>query len=372
MNLWSVVAWFVVAVLGAITGSVALGRTGHVAFAVAQDALTHLLWLAWIVTAVAFATGRWWLAGAGTVLVAFHLFLLVPRLIPTRMPAWTRRAPRLRLAVCNVFIDNETPGELAQLLVGTAADAIVIAEWNPAFVTAFDAAGGADAYPHRLFDPDDDSDYAVAFLSATALGPSSGMIRDGPLGAAQAVLDVAGTQLTVIALNPMAAVDPEGYPTWERQVDALHDHIRTVPGPLVVAGDLNTTTVRPAVRRLLALGLLDAHESLGKGMSASFKLSADGPLAAPGAVVRLDHVLTNEAVRAVSTEDLPSAGSDHLPFIVELAVRPTRHGLRPRRSSRRFEPPVGEREHAEQPVGHEADPDDRHQSVPPPERGDPT
>jgi endonuclease/exonuclease/phosphatase (EEP) superfamily protein YafD len=108
-------------------------------------------------------------------------------------------------------------------------------------------------------------------------------------------------------------------------MDALIAHVPTVQGPHVVAGDLNTTTFRPKVQELLDTGLVDAHESLGEGLSASFKLAADGVLAAPGAVVRLDHALLSENVRAISADDLPSEGSDHVPFAVTLAVRPGAH-----------------------------------------------
>jgi endonuclease/exonuclease/phosphatase (EEP) superfamily protein YafD len=104
-------------------------------------------------------------------------------------------------------------------------------------------------------------------------------------------------------------------------MDALIGYVPSVDGPLVVLGDLNTTTFRPKVQELLDAGLSDAHESLGQGLSTSFKLSADGVLAAPGAVVRLDHALLSDGVRAISTEDLDSGGSDHVPFVVTLAIR---------------------------------------------------
>jgi endonuclease/exonuclease/phosphatase (EEP) superfamily protein YafD len=105
-------------------------------------------------------------------------------------------------------------------------------------------------------------------------------------------------------------------------MDALIGYVPSVVGPFVVAGDLNTTTFRPKIQELSDTGLTDAHESLGQGLSSSFKLSASGVLAAPGAVVRLDHVLLSDGVRAISADDLDSADSDHLPFVVTLAVRP--------------------------------------------------
>lgn len=332
MTLAWVAAWGLVVALGLVVGSVVSGRTGHAAVAVLQDGLPYVLGLAWVVAVLAVLTGHWALAVAGAALVAYHVSVLVPRVLPDRTPRWVASAGRVRLLVVNVFIDNQTPGELAQVLLDSAADVIVIAEWNPTFAAAFDAAGGAAAFPHRLFDPADDSDYAVAVLTAAPLRTPSRMMRRGELTAAQAVVAVGSGDLTLVALNPMAVVDPDGYPKWDEQLDTLHDHLHTLRGPMAVAGDLNTTTFRPRMRRLLSLGLRDAHESLGQGLSPSFKLAADGVLAAPGAVVRLDHVLTNRHVRAVSVDDRPSAGSDHVPFVVELAVRPAA-GRRPGRGA---------------------------------------
>lgn len=321
---WLVLGWGVVAALGAVVVSTWSGVTAHAAVAVVQDALPLVLGLAWVVLAAAALTGTWPLAAAAGVLAVHHVAVLAPRVTPDRLPRWAGRAPRLHLMVVNVFVDNRTPGALAAEVLAADADVLVVAEWNPAFADAFDTAGGDDAYPHRLLDPADTSDYAVAVLARRPLEPASTMVTSGPLTLAQAVVAVGARRLTIVALNPMAVVDPDGYPRWDAQMDALVAHLAGVPAPYVVAGDLNTTTFRPKMDELLALGLRDAHESLGRGLSASFKLGADGTLAAPGAVVRLDHVLTSAHVRAVHERDLDGAGSDHVPFVLELAVRPAR------------------------------------------------
>lgn len=330
MSAWSVVAWVLLAALAALSLSVALGVTGHAAMAVAQDAQVYLLALAWVVGVLALVTGHRALAVAAGLLAVHHVALLVPRLTPNRVPHWVAGAPRVRVAVVNVFIDNETPAALAEVVLAAGADVIVIAEWNPAFAAAFDVAGGDERYPHRLLDPDDHTDYAVAVLSTAPLAPSSTMVAEGPLAAARAVVPVGAGRLTLLALNPMAVVDPDGYEVWDAQLRALQHHLRRLHGPVAVAGDLNTTTFRPRMRRLLSIGLRDAHETLGRGLSPSFKLAAQGALAAPGPIVRLDHVLTNDLVRAVELTDLESAGSDHVPFVAELAVRLPRRGRRTR------------------------------------------
>lgn len=105
----------------------------------------------------------------------------------------------------------------------------------------------------------------------------------------------------------------------------------------MIAGDLNTTRYRPEFEQILALGYSDAIDSLGKGLNPSFKLSSDGGLSALGAVVRLDHALVNADMHAISLHNLEACGSDHLPFVIDVAVRTTHDGNRNPRRGRRAE-----------------------------------
>jgi endonuclease/exonuclease/phosphatase (EEP) superfamily protein YafD len=119
-------------------------------------------------------------------------------------------------------------------------------------------------------------------------------------------------------------VERNGYRRWKAEFDTLVRLAPTLRGPVVLAGDLNTTRFRPQFRALLGTGLRDVHDMLGKGLTSSFKLAARGLLASPGALVRLDHALVSSGVRPVRAEDLEAGGSDHLPFRVTLAVRQRR------------------------------------------------
>jgi len=312
-------------------GLVALGVTRYVhtvaavdegaGLAVGYDALPILLIGAWIVMIAALITRHWLLAGVAAALSIYHVSIVVPRLIAARVPRWAKRAPTLDLVVANVFIDNETPDAAARQLVATAADVVIVVESTAAFMRIFDDAGGKQTYPYRVSDPDDDSDYAVTVACKREPGPRSQMKVLGPLVLAIADVDVEGISTLVVALNPMATVDPGGHETWKEQIEVLKEFLPTLDGPVVVAGDLNTTRNRPEFEELLELGLRDAIDSLGKGLNPSFKLGADGALATVGAVARLDHALVNECVFPLSVENLEACGSDHLPFELRVAVR---------------------------------------------------
>ena len=332
---WPALGWVTCATLAAVVITRRLQTQVAIeegsALALAYDALPVLLAIPWVIGVLSAITGHWLLVTVAGGLCAYHVILLAPRLMKAPTPSWVHRAPLLRLVVANVFVDNETPADAARQLIESGGDVLVIVESTATFMSVFDDCGGAEAYPHRVADPDDQSDYAVSIVSNREFGPRSEFRRIGPLRLAIADVDVDGTSTLVVALNPMATVDTDGHVTWKEQIRVLAEFVPTLSGPVVIAGDLNTTRYRPEFEQIMKLGYSDAIDSLGKGLNPSFKLTAGGALGSVGAVIRLDHALVNDDMHAVSMSNLEACGSDHIPFIVDLAVRqaqPRKLGLR--------------------------------------------
>jgi endonuclease/exonuclease/phosphatase (EEP) superfamily protein YafD len=268
-------------------------------------------------------TGHPLLAIVGVALTGYHALLVVPRLFSQRLPPWAPTAPQFRLAVANVYVDNITPEAAARQLSGSGAEVIVIAEATPEFMRVFDSVGGDASHPHRVSDPDDTSDYAVAIASSLPIGPGSAVRSMGPLRLAVAEVEIAGMPTTIAALNPRSTFDDDGQEIWKAQIDELKRYVPTVGGPLVVAGDLNSTEFRPEFDELLEIGLDDAIDALAQSWKPSFSLKSVWPLGALGVVARLDQALVNDRICALHVHNLHPCGSDHLPFVVTLAVRAT-------------------------------------------------
>jgi len=319
------IGWVVCAILLAVVVTravqIAYSVEEGTAMALLYDALPLLLILAWAVLVAALITAHWLLALAAGGLCAFHLILVVPRLVAVNVPHWVRHAPTLDVVVANVYIDNATPHDAAAQIVEAAGDVAIIVEATPAFMDTFDSTGGHSAYPFRVLDPDDDSDYAVAIVTKHELGPRTLMTRVGPLRVAIADIEVGGVGTLVVAVNPMATLDPGGHVTWKEQIAVLKEFVPSLTGPMIIAGDLNTTRYRPEFAELLDLGLMDAIDALGKGLEPSWMIRPDGVFGAVGAVVRLDHALVNTHMHPVSMRNLDAKGSDHLPFVLRVAVR---------------------------------------------------
>ena len=89
-------------------------------------------------------------------------------------------------------------------------------------------------------------------------------------------------------------------------------------GPLIVAGDFNATLHAGGIRALRDVGLLDAHEALGRGLATTWP---NGMFSAPP--LHLDHVFLSPHLVPVAVTEGHGAGSDHRPVIVDVAVRET-------------------------------------------------
>jgi endonuclease/exonuclease/phosphatase (EEP) superfamily protein YafD len=143
----------------------------------------------------------------------------------------------------------------------------------------------------------------------------------GELRLAVAEVEVGGTVTTIVGLNPRSTFDADGQEIWKDQMADLKAYVPTVTGPLIVAGDLNSTEFRPQFDDLLKVGLDDAIDSLGQAWKPSFSLKSVWPLGALGVIARLDQALVNDRVCATRVRNLEPRGSDHLPFVITLAIR---------------------------------------------------
>lgn len=294
-------------------------RSGNVMLALAMDATPYLTLITAACLISGIVTSDWPLAFMSALLATHRLAALEPKRARPGQSGNSDDRPELTLVCANVYSRNRTPDALAAHLLRSNPDVIVIAEWNPAFQVALQRAGG-DHYPYRVFDPTDTSDYAVCILSRHPLDARSRVEHLGPLTTAHAIIPLGREDIHIYAVNPAAIVDRGGFRTWKSQIDALAAHLPTLPRPLVIVGDLNTTAHRPEFQRLLDQKMCDALTATGIGSTASFKLSATGPFSLPGPLVRLDHALISPDLIAVHSENMNANGSDHLPFALTIST----------------------------------------------------
>lgn len=105
---------------------------------------------------------------------------------------------------------------------------------------------------------------------------------------------------------------------WRREQRILYQHLSETDGPVIVAGDLNSTRDHPLVRRLEAVGYREASDQAGRGYLMTWPVG----LGMPGPVFGIDHVLTKGGIAVTDAQVGPSVGSDHSPVIATLLVEP--------------------------------------------------
>ena len=89
---------------------------------------------------------------------------------------------------------------------------------------------------------------------------------------------------------------------------------------MVVLGDFNADRDHAAFRRLLSIGLRDAHDERGRGLARTW------PTRLP--LLQLDHVLVRDGrggrLVAEDVREVVVPGSDHRAVVADLAVLPER------------------------------------------------
>lgn len=285
-----------------------------------HDGLPVALSGAWIALAYALVTRHWWLATVSGAVVAFHLAIVVPRRIARRRPAWAASAPTVTIAVANVLVDNRTPDAAVASLTASGADLIVVNENNDAFRASFATVGG-NGYSTVVEDGATVPEYAVAVAARTLEPVAADLVDLGIMRLARVDVPVGSETLAVVAIHLAALTEPGGYRLWHQEVRTLGRYLEHVPQPYVVLGDFNASVFRPAMQRLMRIAHLhDAHDVVGQGLTRSLKLGASGWPAWVPAFTRVDHALLSEGVAVMEVHNLPTAGSDHHPFVVTLAV----------------------------------------------------
>ena len=278
-----------------------------------MGALPFVLLLAWPVLLVAGLRRDRRLAVAALALVAAHLLVLAPAVVAG--PAPPPGAPRLRVAVANLYVLNPDPRRTGEALRALAPDVLVVPELTAAGLAGLRASGLTDDLPYALV-PGEAAEETVGLFSRTALtavGLRAGAGRLLP----RATVQVAGRQVRVLAahtLPPVSVLQAD----WRRGLLDLADEVRGTALPVVVVGDLNADRDHAAFRALLRTGLRDVADERGVGLQGTW------PAGLP--VLHLDHVLVRDgagartAAAGVRTVRLP--GTDHRAVVADVALLP--------------------------------------------------
>jgi endonuclease/exonuclease/phosphatase (EEP) superfamily protein YafD len=257
---------------------------------------------------------RYGLAAAAALLVVVQLWLTLPgSLWASANPAdLAARAP-LRVMSVNLLGVNAQTAPITDEIAVSGADIIALQEYSPQWQAALSRPDLLARYPHRLEHPRSDS-FGMAILSALPFASSREEDLEGvPLGFVE--VDVGKHRLTLADVHTLPPARLDYFPVWTEQMASLRDRLAAIPGPLVLAGDLNATVWHAPFQALVARRLRDAHVDRGRSLAFTWP---NGVFPLPP--TRLDHLLVSPEIAVVSITEGTGAGSDHKPLLATLAL----------------------------------------------------
>ena len=254
------------------------------------------------------------LGAVAAVLVLAHVLVVLPGLGAADLPPGARDAPRLRVVVANVLSNNAELDRLSRTLTALEPDVLVVAELRPRVLEGLRRGGVLDLLPHSTVRAAPGDVELFSRLPLEQVEHTEAVPGQPQPGAVVRVGRVPVQLRGAHPLPPVHGREAQG----RRTLRALVEDVSGDRLPVVVAGDLNGDRDLPAVRELFDLGLRDAAEERGRGLSRTW------PQRWP--LLALDHVLVRDGdggrLAVLDQREAALPGSDHRAVVADLAVLP--------------------------------------------------
>ena len=220
-------------------------------------------------------------------------------------------AARYRLLQLNLRFNNPRPEAVLSLIGGVRPDVVTLEEVSTMWIEKL--ALTETAYPHRIVCPHRSHIGGVAILSRRPFtGAPPRCLNSGSM--AVATVDFGGQAIDVAALHL-------GWP-WpfeqKWQVSKVAPELATLGNRAILAGDFNATPWSMTVRRVAEAGGL----KLTRWVGPSWLNRRLPDWMRPYIGLPIDHVMVKGGVLAEAPRRLATAGSDHLPVLVEFSLLP--------------------------------------------------
>jgi endonuclease/exonuclease/phosphatase (EEP) superfamily protein YafD len=259
-------------------------------------------------------------AAAATALRTFRLALTAFLLVVVNVVVIARVPPapavatdgsiRLRVFAANVEYENHDYGRLVRVIAEANPDVVALTELTPAWVRALSSALGD--YPYRRLAPEEGA-YGVGLYSRLMLRESR--IARLPAGGSPSIIATVAVGARPFALVVTHVHTPFAGDRRTRQLRALEAALRSLRKPAAVCGDFNATPWSHSIYELARTA--DLRSIYGR-----FGLAGTWPADSSRLVrVPLDNCLVTESVALANRDVGHDIGSDHLPLIVDLALK---------------------------------------------------
>ena len=224
----------------------------------------------------------------------------------------TATGPTVRVLLVNVLLANREHDRVLDLVRNADADVLVFQEVNERWKSAL--APITAAYPYVAGKTREDPFGTMVYSRLPIL--DRGTLPHGAAGRSslRLVIDVQGTPVSIVCTHPKPPLRPGSFTLRNQQLDHVTQLVETMPRPLILVGDLNTTMWSPWFRRLCDRAGL-ASVRMGEGVLGSWPAGLPGFMRIP-----IDHILVSPDITVDRCRLGDAVGSDHLPLIVDLQI----------------------------------------------------
>lgn len=260
--------------------------------------------------------GKWRITGAITLAAAaLNLVVVLPLFIGSPGEA-AASAPAVRVMTFNLQGSaNEHYGEVIDLIREQQPDLVLLHEAHRPWELAVDPLGST----YRILRPrSDDLIFGTLVLVKGQLlaWESFGFAAADPRSIELTFVPEGWeTSIQALAVHPLAPTDSERATLRDAQMEFAAEWAAEREGAFLVAGDLNATPWSWVFRNLESSSDL-RNTGIGFGIQATYPTTGN-----PLTRIPIDHVLASSDFAVRSRTLGPATGSDHLPVIVELALR---------------------------------------------------
>ncbi|REJ76501.1 MAG: hypothetical protein DWQ29_16120 [Planctomycetota bacterium] len=263
-----------------------------------------------LIGAITLAAARSWRwCGVAALFAGWNALLIAPLYF-----AWESETPsawvgeRWRIVSVNLYSGNRRPEMVIDFLRRETPDVVVAVELTERWHHQLQQLSAE--LPHQETFAGN-GNFGIGVYSAWPIESAEfKSIGDGNL-IVIARLQREGETLTVIGAHPFPPMGSAGVARRNRQLGKTGEVAAAVEGPLVLAGDLNTTSWSPAFGELLErASLFDTRRGFG--------VQPTWPAGRAVLQIPIDHCLVSSDVRVVDRRVGPDVGSDHLPIVVDV------------------------------------------------------
>lgn len=261
-----------------------------------------------VVGIVAFLLRRPKLLLSAVVALAINAVPVIGLWIPVRQPE--AGGASLRVCSVNVFVGNDDPTLLLELLRREQPEVLYVSELTEDFDQALRA---SHQFPFAYSRPEYESPWGTGLYSTRPLIDPEFRPREFGCPTVVAAIEVDGQRVTIAGAHPVPPAGGRFTRLRDDLLEATARHLADQTVPVILCGDFNATPWSYAFRDLLSRShLRDARQGFG--------LAPTWPRNNPLLRIPIDYVLVSSGVAVLSHRIGASIGSDHFPVLVDVRL----------------------------------------------------